>query len=134
MIDRTHISNFEPWFVMLIVGKDDASASHLDPQAPSLDDDNNWRSFRFFRDLYLTGDTAMFYALWQHDLKDVEPAVARRFTERFLHRRSHNMVERMLPLLEADSTFVAVGALHLPGEEGVLALLEREGYAVTRLH
>lgn len=40
----------------------------------------------------------------------------------------------MLSYIEQRSAFMAVGALHLPGEQGVLRLLEREGYVVTRLH
>jgi hypothetical protein len=40
----------------------------------------------------------------------------------------------MMPYMEQRSAFVAVGALHLPGEQGVLRLLERQGYRVTRLN
>lgn len=42
----------------------------------------------------------------------------------------------ILPLLEAareGETFAAFGALHLSGKQGVLALLEAEGFTVTRL-
>jgi uncharacterized protein YbaP (TraB family) len=34
----------------------------------------------------------------------------------------------LLPLLEKDRVFVAVGALHLPGESGLLALLRQQGF------
>jgi uncharacterized protein YbaP (TraB family) len=34
----------------------------------------------------------------------------------------------LLPLLENDRVFVAVGALHLPGESGLLALLRQKGF------
>jgi uncharacterized protein YbaP (TraB family) len=30
--------------------------------------------------------------------------------------------------------FIAVGALHLPGEEGLLNLLEQQGFTVRRLY
>lgn len=99
-----------------------------------LDDYDNSYSYYTTRQLYLDGDTAMFYAIWQRTLERLEPGVAARYAERFLNRRNAIMVERMRPLLKDGSTFVAVGALHLPGEEGVLALLEREGFTVTRLH
>ncbi|MBL0018365.1 MAG: TraB/GumN family protein [Bacteroidia bacterium] len=47
--------------------------------------------------------------------------------------RNHRMADRMVPLMEAQSTFVGVGALHLPGEEGVINLLRKKGYSVKAL-
>lgn len=86
------------------------------------------------RKIYLEGDTAMFYALWQQELARLEPGLAARYAERLIDGRNRLMVERMLPLMQIASTFVGVGCLHLPGEEGILRLLEREGFTVTRLH
>lgn len=54
-------------------------------------------------------------------------------TERLLTRRNRLMVERMQAALETGKAFIAVGALHLPGEEGILALLERRGFKITRV-
>lgn len=99
-----------------------------------LDDYDNQHSYYTTRQLYLDGDTAMFYAIWQRALGRLEPGLAARYAERLLNRRNVIMVKRMQPLLRDGSTFVAVGTLHLPGEEGVLALLEHEGYTVTRLY
>ena len=53
------------------------------------------------------------------------------FTKRVVDERNERMVERMQPLIERGGAFVAVGALHLPGERGVLRLLEEAGYTVT---
>jgi uncharacterized protein len=55
------------------------------------------------------------------------------FESAMILERNHTMTERMEPLMKAQSTFVAVGALHLPGEEGILKLLEKEGYQVRPL-
>jgi uncharacterized protein YbaP (TraB family) len=44
------------------------------------------------------------------------------------------MAARILPLLRDGGAFVAVGAAHLPGEEGVLARLESRGYTVSRVN
>ena len=56
-----------------------------------------------------------------------------RFMDALLRRRNHRMAERMRPLIDAGGAFIAIGALHLPGAEGVLALLEQAGYRVTRV-
>lgn len=52
------------------------------------------------------------------------------FEEAVVTRRNHTMAERAAPLFNAGGAFVAVGALHLPGEEGLVALLRDAGYAV----
>ena len=44
------------------------------------------------------------------------------------------MVERILPYLERGGAFVAVGALHLPGDDGILSLLEKRGIRVRALY
>ncbi len=54
-----------------------------------------------------------------------------RFLDELVIKRNRRMVERMQPLLKQGDTFVAVGALHLPGKVGILQLLEREGWRVT---
>jgi len=55
-------------------------------------------------------------------------------TDKILTKRNYTMVERMRPVLEKGAAFIAVGALHLPGIEGVLALLERQDYEITRVY
>ena len=40
----------------------------------------------------------------------------------------------MQPQLRQGNAFVAVGALHLYGDKGILSLLERDGWRVTRLY
>lgn len=47
--------------------------------------------------------------------------------------RNATMVARMLPLLREKSTFVAVGAGHLPGEQGIINLLRKQGYSVVAI-
>jgi uncharacterized protein YbaP (TraB family) len=44
------------------------------------------------------------------------------------------MVERLQPLLQKGRLFVAVGALHLPGEQGILQQLEDMDYRVTAVY
>ncbi len=54
-----------------------------------------------------------------------------RFFRRLIDDRNRKMVERMLPRLQQGATFIAVGALHLPGPHGILQLLNDRGYAVS---
>ncbi len=54
--------------------------------------------------------------------------------ERLLDRRNRVMFERMRPQLRAGNAFIAVGAAHLPGENGLLQLLENAGYRVSAVH
>lgn len=48
-----------------------------------------------------------------------------------LDQRNPRMVARMQPYLKAGQAFIAIGALHLPGESGVLNLLAKQGYRVS---
>ena len=45
-----------------------------------------------------------------------------------LNRRNHTMVARLMPLMQEQSVFTAVGVMHLPGEEGMIKLLKDQGY------
>ena len=53
---------------------------------------------------------------------------------RLLHERNVRMAERAEARLREGGAFIAVGALHLYGSGGVLALLERRGWRVTRVY
>jgi uncharacterized protein YbaP (TraB family) len=44
------------------------------------------------------------------------------------------MAERLTPHLDGGGVFVAVGALHLPGEQGLVRLMEESGYSVSRVY
>ncbi|MCP4819054.1 MAG: TraB/GumN family protein [Shimia sp.] len=48
-------------------------------------------------------------------------------------KRNHQWAEHLIPALEKTPSLVAVGALHLPGDTGLLRLLENAGYSITRL-
>jgi uncharacterized protein YbaP (TraB family) len=57
--------------------------------------------------------------------------VVQEFTARLVVERNYRMAERIQPQLREGNALIAVGALHLPGEEGLLALLAEEGYRVS---
>jgi hypothetical protein len=43
------------------------------------------------------------------------------------------MADSLLQLLEQDTVFAAVGALHLPGEQGLINILRRHGFVLDPL-
>lgn len=86
---------------------------------------------RMFR-AYLKGDIAVLMAE-ASDVSGVsDVAAAERFKARLIDDRNRIMAARIAPLLRDGGAFVAVGAAHLPGEEGILARLAARGYRVTR--
>jgi uncharacterized protein len=84
--------------------------------------------------LYKRGDTGMFWPLFRavlpSDDGDLSGYVA--FEQTMVTARNKTMAARAEPILAAGNAFVAVGALHLPGPEGLVALLREAGYTVTR--
>lgn len=67
-------------------------------------------------------------------LSQSEPEVSELFNRRFIVDRNRLMVERMEAQLEQGEAFIAVGVLHLPGEKGLLRLLEERGYEVDAVY
>ena len=45
--------------------------------------------------------------------------------------RNADWITKLPNMMQKSSCFIAVGALHLPGQNGLLKLLEKEGYKVT---
>ena len=82
---------------------------------------------------YLDRDLGMLMALAER-YQAGEQDRYRRLMDSLLWNRNRIMVERMAPRLAEGSSFIAIGALHLAGERGVLALLEGLGYRVSRVY
>jgi uncharacterized protein YbaP (TraB family) len=76
--------------------------------------------------------------LWQlNSLYAEEESAAQHydyFIDRVLFSRNVRMAERAKQRLKEGGAFIAVGALHLYGEKGVLALLQKQGYRVTKVY
>jgi hypothetical protein len=83
---------------------------------------------------YLDGNMTPAYQRVEAMAREGEDPDAVRFKQAFLDARNRIMVDRMIPLLQRGRAFVAVGALHMPGDEGILHLLEQRGYRVTRVY
>lgn len=83
---------------------------------------------------YLKRDIAAILEQMAEQTKEMDPRFLELFMRRFNEERNHKMVERMDEMLDDGGTFIAVGALHLPGETGLLRLLERRGYQIARVY
>lgn len=84
---------------------------------------------------YLAGDLARIWRLRQ-EFAARYPEIARHqavMDKRVVHDRNVVMAFRMQRELRRGNAFIAVGALHLYGADGVLARLETEGYRATRV-
>lgn len=49
----------------------------------------------------------------------------------FIDKRNNEWIQKLPQLFKASSSFVAVDVLHLGGKNGLIKLLEKEGYRVT---
>lgn len=54
-----------------------------------------------------------------------------RYTDILLYNRNRNWVKKLKTLMQNKSLVIAVGAGHLPGDQGVINLLRKAGYTVT---
>lgn len=79
--------------------------------------------------LYENSDTGMMLALGIELARD--KAALHEFVETIIFERNHRMAERALPYLEKGNVMIAVGALHLPGDEGLVELIRQQGFTVS---
>lgn len=84
--------------------------------------------FERLLEAYLSRDLARLQRLGEEYLRKGDPQLAERFRRAALDVRNRHMAERMAPYLQQGDCFIAVGALHLPGEAGVLARLAQAGF------
>ena len=66
-------------------------------------------------------------------IDDADRAAERDFTKLLLVSRNAIMAERAAPLLEMGGAFIAVGALHLSGKDGLIERFRAMGYTVTKV-
>ncbi|MCM2475279.1 polysaccharide biosynthesis protein GumN [Rhizobium sp. CG5] len=81
--------------------------------------------------LYESSDTGMILALASALARDKK--LLHDFLEKVVFERNRRMTSRALPYLEKGNVMIAVGALHLPGEEGLVELFRTHGFTVTAI-
>lgn len=82
---------------------------------------------------YLERDLAGLVKLQEQNMYE-DSDIDDRLLYEMLDKRNPRMVERMQTCLQKGNAFIAIGALHLPGEQGVLHLLEQQGYTVAAVY
>jgi uncharacterized protein YbaP (TraB family) len=87
------------------------------------------QAFEQLIEAYAADDLERLAAIAQLDHEQSRSASARRFMVRLNDDRNRRMVQRIIPYLEQGNSFIAVGALHLAGPRGILALLRQNGFA-----
>lgn len=81
--------------------------------------------------------TEMWKAYNEQDLAKLEQLLIKsdiginNYTDLLLYRRNNNWVVKLKTLLTEKSLLIAVGAGHLPGDQGVINLLKKAGYTLT---
>ena len=85
------------------------------------------------KELYLKHDLAGL-AFMAEKYEPDEDDRYKELMEELIEKRNHKMVDRMQIRLIEGNAFIAVGALHLPGEDGILGLLEKDGFIVTPIY
>jgi uncharacterized protein YbaP (TraB family) len=84
---------------------------------------------------YLSGDLAKIDQVMNEWTASLDDDLEKRFLDALITQRNRHMAERMAAKLRAEpdkSFFFAVGAAHLHGPDGVLALLEKAGLKLAR--
>ncbi|MEJ2383079.1 MAG: TraB/GumN family protein [Xanthomonadales bacterium] len=84
-------------------------------------------------DSYLAGDLRELSRETEQQMAVLDPDTRAYFIRRGIDERNRRMVDAVLPHLARGRVFIAVGALHLPGENGLVALLRSEGYELAPL-
>lgn len=82
---------------------------------------------------YLEGDLEILQAETDAQLSELGDEAREFFIAEGIHARNHRMLAALLPALEQGTVFTAVGALHLPGQDGLIQLLRNSGYKLTPL-
>jgi hypothetical protein len=82
---------------------------------------------------WLDRDLAGLETIGEKSMQRADEEFIKMFEQNLIVNRNHRMAERMQERLKKGGAFIAVGALHLPGEDGLLNLLEKRGYRVTRV-
>jgi uncharacterized protein YbaP (TraB family) len=84
-------------------------------------------------DTYLDGDLLELSRETAQQMAVLDPGTRDYFMREGIDERNRRMLDAVKAHLARGRVFVAVGALHLPGEQGLIALLRSAGYELEPL-
>ena len=76
---------------------------------------------------YFSQDLVAMYDLTKRENSNPE------FYEKLLKERNENWVQQLPEIMKTDSSFIAIGCLHLAGEYGLVEQLRKLGYTVEAM-
>ena len=82
--------------------------------------------------IYKSGNLDYLYSEYINDTSAT--ALTLREKHDFLDNRNAKWAKKIAEIIKKDSAFIAVGALHLPGKNGLIALLKKAGYKVKKVN
>jgi len=108
----------------------DDQVSLLQSAMDTLDEKD--QAFQQMLDAYLSGDLERLVSVSDSQLPK-DQRLANLINTKLITERNQLMFNRMQDNLLAGNTFIAIGALHLAGEQGLLEKLKKAGYRLTRI-
>ena len=108
--------------------------AYLDESIGYLEKGGMQADTRALVEAWLDSDAAAMHRLSLKSYRDM-PHSARWLQKKLISERNHRMSKHIDSMVaEGRTPFVAVGALHLTGKDGLPALLEKRGYRVINLY
>ncbi|MDH5233035.1 MAG: TraB/GumN family protein, partial [Gammaproteobacteria bacterium] len=84
--------------------------------------------------VYLSRDLKRLEKFNQDYLTFTDEKTGQLLNDTLIIQRNYRMAKRLIPILQQHQAFIAVGALHLPGETGLIQLLRNHGYQLKPLY
>ena len=91
------------------------------------------KQFNAMVDAYVSGDLEALSKMADEQQHDLDEELVTWFDRKIVENRNRVMAERAWPLIKKGDTLVAVGALHLIGDTGLVANLRQRGCNFRRL-
>ena len=121
--NKMHVTGLETIQFQMKLMNEVSDEEHIKMLLPSLTKDNS--EFNKLLSAYLKEDLDLLGTLMNN--AELSPE----FYSKLIVNRNQMWIPIISELIQNKSTFIAVGAAHLAGNEGVLNLLRRAGYSVT---